>query len=56
MARLQPAAWGVILVDSIIDDTRAREMLGYAPQWSSLQGIRWLADEYEGIVHDKLSM
>lgn len=54
MARLQPAAWGVILVDSIIDDTRAREMLGFEPQWSSLQGIRWLADEYEGIVHDKL--
>ncbi|KZV62448.1 NAD(P)-binding protein [Peniophora sp. CONT] len=33
--------------DVVIDDSRAREMLGYCPQWTTEQAIRYTVDQVE---------
>nr|GAT56097.1 predicted protein [Mycena chlorophos] len=44
---LQPATLDVQLVDSVIDDSRARKLLNYRPQWDILQSIRYSVDEIQ---------
>ncbi|KAJ7471288.1 hypothetical protein B0H11DRAFT_1730365 [Mycena galericulata] len=44
---LQPATMDGQLVDLIIDDSRARKILGYRPQWDIAQCIRYSVDEIQ---------
>ncbi|TFK67346.1 NAD(P)-binding protein [Pluteus cervinus] len=41
---LQPAMLKY-LQDVIVDDSRARKVLGYKPQWETLQYLKWAVDE-----------
>ncbi|CUA69034.1 hypothetical protein RSOLAG22IIIB_08284 [Rhizoctonia solani] len=45
---LQPAMWDLNLVDAIVDDTRARKVLGYRNYWSTEQTIKWTIEGAEG--------
>ncbi|KAF8218265.1 hypothetical protein K438DRAFT_1953084 [Mycena galopus ATCC 62051] len=44
---LQPATLEGQLLDLIIDDSRARKVLGYQPQWDVAQAIRYSVDEVQ---------
>ncbi|KAJ7198825.1 hypothetical protein GGX14DRAFT_665342 [Mycena pura] len=44
---LQPGTLDVQLCDNIIDDSRARKVLGYQPQWDTAQAIRYSVDEIQ---------
>ncbi|KAF7377801.1 3Beta-HSD domain-containing protein [Mycena sanguinolenta] len=44
---LQPATLEGQLIDLIIDDSRARKVLGYHPQWDVAQAIRYSVDEIQ---------
>ncbi|KAJ7715726.1 hypothetical protein DFH07DRAFT_762708 [Mycena maculata] len=44
---LQPATLDGQLVDVIVDDSRARKILGYRPQWDVGQCIRYSVDEIQ---------
>ncbi|KAJ7654802.1 hypothetical protein B0H17DRAFT_1338214 [Mycena rosella] len=44
---LQPATLDGQLIDLIIDDSRARKLLGYRPQWDVAQCIRYSVDEIQ---------
>ncbi|KAJ7083654.1 hypothetical protein B0H15DRAFT_850289 [Mycena belliarum] len=44
---LQPATLDGQMVDVIIDDSRARKVLGYRPQWDLAQSIRYSVDEIQ---------
>ncbi|KAJ6535930.1 hypothetical protein DFH09DRAFT_97900 [Mycena vulgaris] len=44
---LQPATLDGQLIDLIIDDSRARKLLGYQPQWDVAQCIRYSVDEIQ---------
>ncbi|KAJ7148658.1 hypothetical protein C8R43DRAFT_1068723 [Mycena crocata] len=44
---LQPATLDGQLIDLIIDDSRARKVLGYKPQWDIAQCIRYSVDEIQ---------
>ncbi|CAE6518615.1 unnamed protein product [Rhizoctonia solani] len=45
---LQPAMWDLNLVDAIVDDNRARKVLGYRNYWSTEQTIKWTIEGAEG--------
>ncbi|KAJ7653273.1 hypothetical protein DFH06DRAFT_1093557 [Mycena polygramma] len=44
---LQPATLEGQMIDLIIDDSRARKVLGYQPQWDVGQAIRYSVDEIQ---------
>ncbi|KAJ6620505.1 hypothetical protein B0H10DRAFT_2163526 [Mycena sp. CBHHK59/15] len=44
---LQPSTLDDQLVDCIVDDSRARKVLGYIPQWDTSQCIRYAVDEIQ---------
>ncbi|KAF7303709.1 3Beta-HSD domain-containing protein [Mycena indigotica] len=44
---LQPSTLDVQLIDVAIDDSRARKLLRYRPQWDILQAIRYSVDEIQ---------
>ncbi|KAJ6620506.1 hypothetical protein B0H10DRAFT_1791738 [Mycena sp. CBHHK59/15] len=44
---LQPTTLDGQLVDCIVDDSRARKVLGYAPQWDTPPCIRYTVDEIQ---------
>ncbi|KAJ7919011.1 hypothetical protein B0H13DRAFT_2320919 [Mycena leptocephala] len=44
---LQPAMLDGQMIDLIIDDSRARKLLGYQPQWDVAQAIRYSVDEIQ---------
>ncbi|KAJ6551649.1 hypothetical protein B0H19DRAFT_1158458 [Mycena capillaripes] len=44
---LQPATLEGQLIDLIVDDKRARKVLGYQPQWDVAQAIRYSVDEIQ---------
>ncbi|KAJ7049493.1 hypothetical protein C8F01DRAFT_1183475 [Mycena amicta] len=44
---LQPSTLDVQMLDTIIDDSRARKLLNYRPQWDLLQSIRYSVDEIQ---------
>ncbi|KAJ7621089.1 hypothetical protein FB45DRAFT_928310 [Roridomyces roridus] len=44
---LQPATLDGQLIDLIIDDSRARKVLGYRPLWDMAQSIRYSVDEIQ---------
>ncbi|KAJ7856690.1 hypothetical protein B0H14DRAFT_2752439 [Mycena olivaceomarginata] len=44
---LQPAMLEGQLIDLIIDDSRARKVLGYQPQWDVAQAIRYSVEEIQ---------
>ncbi|KDQ62376.1 hypothetical protein JAAARDRAFT_122067 [Jaapia argillacea MUCL 33604] len=43
---LQPTTFAY-MADVVIDDSRARKLLGYKPQWTTLQCIRYTVEQYE---------
>ncbi|CAE7229385.1 unnamed protein product [Rhizoctonia solani] len=48
VAFLQPMMWDLSFADVIVDDTRARKVLGYRNYWSTAQTIKWTVDTLEG--------
>jgi len=44
---LQPVTMDLMMTDVFIDDSRARKLLGYQPQWTTAQAIRYTVDEFE---------
>ncbi|KAF7324868.1 3Beta-HSD domain-containing protein [Mycena kentingensis (nom. inval.)] len=44
---LQPSTLELQLLDVVIDDSRAQKVLGYEPQWTTLQAIRYAVDEIQ---------
>ncbi|CAE6427429.1 unnamed protein product [Rhizoctonia solani] len=45
---IQPAMWDFSLSDTIVDDSRARKVLGYRHYWSTDQTLRWTVEVSEG--------
>ncbi|CAE6449211.1 unnamed protein product [Rhizoctonia solani] len=48
MTFLQPMMWDLSFADVIVDDSRARKVLGYRNYWSTAQTIKWTVDTIEG--------
>ncbi|TFK74773.1 NAD(P)-binding protein [Pluteus cervinus] len=46
LSMVQPTMFDY-MVDVVIDDSRARKVLGYQPQWETTQTIRWAVEEVE---------
>jgi len=42
---MQPPMMHTVMTDMECDDSRARELLGYSPQWDALQTLKWVADD-----------
>lgn len=47
LLNLQPSLFALVSVHMLFDDTQARRVLGYKPQWTTLQGLCALVDAYE---------
>ncbi|CAE6424743.1 hypothetical protein ACGC1H_002565 [Rhizoctonia solani] len=45
---IQPAMWDFSLSDTIVDDSRARKVLGYRNYWSTEQTLRWTVEVAQG--------
>ncbi|EUC59730.1 3-beta hydroxysteroid dehydrogenase/isomerase family protein [Rhizoctonia solani AG-3 Rhs1AP] len=48
VAFLQPMMWDLSFADVIVDDTRARKVLGYRNYWSTAQTVKWTVETLEG--------
>ncbi|KDN42756.1 hypothetical protein RSAG8_06510, partial [Rhizoctonia solani AG-8 WAC10335] len=48
VAFLQPMMWDLSLADVVVDDTRARKVLGYRNYWSTAQTVKWTVETLEG--------
>ncbi|KAF8601902.1 NAD(P)-binding protein, partial [Ceratobasidium sp. AG-I] len=49
MADLQPALWDLAFGDIVVDDSRARKLLGYKNLWTTEQTIKWTVESLEGM-------
>ncbi|KAJ1306849.1 hypothetical protein OPQ81_007834 [Rhizoctonia solani] len=48
LAFLQPMMWDLSFADVIVDDSRARKVLGYQNYWSTAQTVKWTVETLEG--------
>ncbi|KAF8606015.1 NAD(P)-binding protein [Ceratobasidium sp. AG-I] len=48
VAMFQPSMWDFGFADYIVDDSRARKVLGYRNLWSTEQTIKWTIETLEG--------
>jgi len=43
----QPALWSVISTDVVTDDSRAKALLNYKPQWTAEQTMKWCVETFQ---------